>query len=162
MNNSRIIDANELSKNVLKWMPKDSCGKQEKEFPFEQDIVVSMMMEIEEAPTVNPEELPIVQELRAEIKKLNTEIASREQASIEEHGEVHYWQNKARDLEKKLAIAKNAQGYWIHNPSMDDMYYSCYICSQCGQQVSISNKQDAYQAMPYCHCGAKMIKEGKE
>lgn len=67
MSEQRLVDANELSKNVLKWMPQDPCGKQEDERPFEQDIVVSMMMEIEEAPAIDPETLPIVQELRRKL-----------------------------------------------------------------------------------------------
>lgn len=52
----RLIDADELRKNVLKWMPSDSCGKKEKEFPFETDICVSMIMEIDETPTIVPEQ----------------------------------------------------------------------------------------------------------
>ena len=48
----RLIDEAVLKKNVLKWMPNDPCGREEKEFPFETDICVSMMMEIEEQPTV--------------------------------------------------------------------------------------------------------------
>ena len=51
----RLIDADELRKNVLKWMPSDPCGKEEKEFPFETDICVSMIMEIDETPTIVPE-----------------------------------------------------------------------------------------------------------
>lgn len=47
-----LIDRKVLSGAVLKWMPPDPCGKEEKEFPFEEDICVSMMMEIEEQPTV--------------------------------------------------------------------------------------------------------------
>ena len=49
----RLIDADELMKKVKKWLPPDPCGVEEKEFPFETDICVSMLMEIEEAPTVN-------------------------------------------------------------------------------------------------------------
>ena len=52
----RLIDADELRKNVLKWMPSDPCGKEEKEFPFETDICVSMIMEIDETPTIVPEQ----------------------------------------------------------------------------------------------------------
>lgn len=52
----RPIDADELRKNVLKWMPSDPCGKEEKEFPFETDICVSMIMEIDETPTIEPEQ----------------------------------------------------------------------------------------------------------
>ena len=48
----RLIDEAMLRKSVLKWMPNDPCGREEKEFPFEEDICVSMMMEIEEQPTV--------------------------------------------------------------------------------------------------------------
>ena len=33
-------------------MPPDPCGREEKEFPFETDICVSMMMEIEEQDAV--------------------------------------------------------------------------------------------------------------
>lgn len=47
-----LIDRKVLSSAVLKWMPPDPCGKEEKEFPFGEDICVSMMMEIEEQPTI--------------------------------------------------------------------------------------------------------------
>ena len=48
----RLIDETILKQSVLKWLPKDPCGVEEKEMPFEEDICVSMMMEIEEQPTV--------------------------------------------------------------------------------------------------------------
>lgn len=51
----RAIDADELKKCVLKWLPQDPCGKEEKEKPFETDICVSMLMEIDEQPTIQPE-----------------------------------------------------------------------------------------------------------
>ena len=47
----RLIDADELMEKVKKWLPSDPCGREEKEFPFETDICVSMLMEIAEAPT---------------------------------------------------------------------------------------------------------------
>ena len=47
-----LIDRDELKKDILKWLPPDPCGKEEKEFPFETDICVSMMMEIEEQDAV--------------------------------------------------------------------------------------------------------------
>lgn len=50
----RLIDADELEEKVLKWMPPDPYGIEEKECPFETDIVASLMMEIEEAPTIEP------------------------------------------------------------------------------------------------------------
>lgn len=51
----RLVDADALKRKVLKWMPSDPCGIEEKEFPFEADIVASLMMEIEEAPTIEAE-----------------------------------------------------------------------------------------------------------
>ena len=52
----RAIDADELKKCVLKWLPEDPCGKQEKEMPFETDICVSMLMEIDKQPTIQPKQ----------------------------------------------------------------------------------------------------------
>lgn len=51
----RLIDADALRASVLKWLPPDPCGQEEKEYPFETDICVSMLQEIEEAPTIEPE-----------------------------------------------------------------------------------------------------------
>lgn len=43
-----LIDKDELTKCVLKWMPPDPCGIEEREYPFETDICVSLLQEIEE------------------------------------------------------------------------------------------------------------------
>lgn len=51
----RLIDADELMEKVKKWLPPDPCGVEEKEIPFETDICVSMLMEIEDAPTITYE-----------------------------------------------------------------------------------------------------------
>lgn len=61
---SRLIDADELKKCVLKWLPQDPCGREEKEFPFETDICVSMLMEIDEQPTITsePHWIPVTKE----------------------------------------------------------------------------------------------------
>ncbi len=61
----RAIDADELNKCVLKWLPQDPCGKEEKEMPFETDICVSMLMEIDEQPTIQPEPhwIPVTERL---------------------------------------------------------------------------------------------------
>lgn len=47
-----LIDRDALKNAVLKWMPSDPCGVEEKERPFETDICVSMMQEIEEQAAV--------------------------------------------------------------------------------------------------------------
>ena len=52
----RLIDADALKNSVLKWLPPDPCGQEEKEYPFETDICVSMMQEIEDAPTIESEQ----------------------------------------------------------------------------------------------------------
>ena len=49
---AKLIDAKELKNKVLKWLPPDPCGIEEKEYPFETDICVSMLMEIDDAPTI--------------------------------------------------------------------------------------------------------------
>lgn len=51
----RLIDADALMSSVLKWLPPDPCGQEDKEYPFETDICVSMLQEIAEAPTIEPE-----------------------------------------------------------------------------------------------------------
>lgn len=48
----RLGDLDELKKKVLAWLPSDPCGQEEKEFPFETDICVSMLMEIEDTKTI--------------------------------------------------------------------------------------------------------------
>lgn len=53
----RLIDADVLKDKVLNWMPSDPCGIAEKEHPIETDIVVSLMMEIEESPTIDAVEV---------------------------------------------------------------------------------------------------------
>lgn len=47
-----LIDRKVLSNSVLKWLPPDPCGDEYRERPFETDICVSMMMEIEEQDAV--------------------------------------------------------------------------------------------------------------
>lgn len=47
-----LIDKAKLKESVLKWLPPDPCGIEEKEYPYETDICVSMVLEIEEQPTV--------------------------------------------------------------------------------------------------------------
>lgn len=60
----RLIDADALKNKVLEWMPSDPCEIEEKEIPFETDIVVSLMMEIEEAPTIEqPIWIPCIERL---------------------------------------------------------------------------------------------------
>ncbi len=49
----RLIDADALRKSVLEWLPSDPCGRPEAEHPFETDICISMLQEIDDAPTID-------------------------------------------------------------------------------------------------------------
>ena len=48
---SRLIDADLLKDNVLKWLPKDMDELNDSGIPPIENLVVSLMMEIEEQPT---------------------------------------------------------------------------------------------------------------
>lgn len=92
---SRLIDADELRKCVLKWLPQDPCGIEEKERPFETDLCVSMLMEIDEQPTIQsePHWIPVTERLPKEkdagiLKKLGTSKRSEYVlATVEVKGE---------------------------------------------------------------------------
>lgn len=47
----RIIDADSLVRNIKKW--EKYIGNYEKEIPYNEDIYVSIMMTIEDEPTVD-------------------------------------------------------------------------------------------------------------
>lgn len=53
----RIIDADRLRNKVIEWMPPDPCGIEERSFPYETDVAVSLIMEIDEAPTIRTKEV---------------------------------------------------------------------------------------------------------
>ena len=36
-----------------------------------------------------------------------------------------------------------------------------YKCSECGRTVRDDTEYDVYKDYPYCHCGAKMRKDGE-
>lgn len=97
---SRLIDADELKKCVLKWLPQDPCGREEKEFPFETDICVSMLMEIDEQPTITPELhwIPVTERLpEKDGEYLTTWIDAQKKLCVNvflvENG-VWYWNQK--------------------------------------------------------------------
>ena len=52
MAEQRLIDANELMKNVLQWMPRDQSDLADSAIPPIENLTVSLLMEIEEAPTI--------------------------------------------------------------------------------------------------------------
>lgn len=85
----------------------------------------SFLASIDEQPTIDPETLPIVQQLREELEnkklelrsmraaanslkihlqKLNTEISDREQCSIEQHAEIHQYRDELKNLQAKYEV----------------------------------------------------------
>ena len=51
---TRLIDADLLEKEIYKWMPKDQETWMESDLPPIENLVVSIMMTIQEQPTVEP------------------------------------------------------------------------------------------------------------
>ena len=49
----RLIDADLLEKEIYKWMPKDQETWMDSEIPPIENLVVSIMMTIQEQPTVD-------------------------------------------------------------------------------------------------------------
>lgn len=47
-------------------------------------------------------------------------------------------------------------GRWIYEETQYKI--SSYRCSECGRHVLYESKSDVCEAYPYCHCGAKMLK----
>jgi hypothetical protein len=54
----RLIDADLLEKEIYKWMPKDQETWMSSDIPPIEDLVVSIMMTIQEQPTVDA--VPVV------------------------------------------------------------------------------------------------------
>lgn len=52
----RLGDLDKLKENFIKWLPKEGEDFLSNIHPIE-NIVISAIMEIEEAPTINPEDL---------------------------------------------------------------------------------------------------------
>lgn len=52
MSERRLIDANELMKNVLQYMPRDQSDLADSAIPPIENLTVSLLMEIEEAQTI--------------------------------------------------------------------------------------------------------------
>ena len=49
----RLIDADALEKAIYEWMPKDQSTWMDSDLPPIENLVVSIMMTIQEQPTVN-------------------------------------------------------------------------------------------------------------
>lgn len=52
-----LIDREELEKSILKWLPSEDYDPERSRLRFDEDLVVSLMMEIEEQPTIDAVEV---------------------------------------------------------------------------------------------------------
>lgn len=96
----RLIDADALRESVLKWLPHDPCGVEENEYPYETDICVSMLMEIEDAPTIEtePNWIPCSERLpEAEKKKYWVCTNSGYQCQCRWTNINHFWTDLTTD-----------------------------------------------------------------
>ena len=75
--------------------------------------------------------------------------------------------DKKRYEEHKLVLELLDQepkiGHWIYRTSDDYLgeLNRYYECSECGRTVGDA-VGDIYTEYPYCHCGAKMVKDGEK
>lgn len=53
-----LIDREELKKSILKWLPSEDYDPEKSGLRFDEDLVISLMMEIEEQPTIDA--VPVV------------------------------------------------------------------------------------------------------
>ena len=56
-------------------------------------------------------------------------------------------------------VVVQKQGEWEYEFNLDGSNF--YRCSVCERQEVLLEKEDIYEFCPYCHCGAKMVKEDK-
>lgn len=75
---------------ALKALPESSTKK---------DVLRLLRM----MPILDQEDFPIVKELRAQVEKMDIEIADREKCSIEQHAEIHEYRDEIRGLRAKIA-----------------------------------------------------------
>lgn len=88
----RLGDLDEL-KNEFEWLESVVCECQ-------KDSVRDSIQRVENAPTIDPETLPIVQELRKELewvtKERNAAIKDLKECAVENYMECNYCKNEIK------------------------------------------------------------------
>lgn len=63
---------------------------------------------------------------------------------------------------KRMVEKVRPTGKWeeiaTNPPFLDHRFY---ICSECGREIDVIIPDESLDDYPYCHCGARMIKEGE-
>lgn len=104
-----LIDADELKKEAVPYV-RGTYGYSAKI----EDWAI-LVSDINKFPTIDPESLPIVKQLREEIDKLNSEIKDRERYSIEQHSAIHQYRDDLRIAKKELEIATKERSMAIEH-----------------------------------------------
>lgn len=94
----RLIDADELIKQIGKWMPEDPCGREQTvEEIVAADIAASVCMEIEEMPTAFDKEKAIEELQKCADDSYDTWSAID---SEQDFGEAMAYKNAIKIIEK--------------------------------------------------------------
>ena len=91
----RLIDADALEKAIYEWMPKDQETYMDSEIPPIENLVVSIMMTIQEQPTVEAIPVEFIKDLHKEAIEYRDHFDS-------------FWQAPAWDRADNQAIGINS------------------------------------------------------
>lgn len=69
--------------------------------------------------------------------------------------------DKIREL-PRVTPQETIKGHWIKEESICGWDGHSYQCSECGRSIHLDTEMEDLEDYPYCHCGAKMDKEGEE
>lgn len=126
MKEQRLIDANAFEEKMKKT-----------------SRYFSVVHDIREMPTIDPETLPIVNELRAKLSQYEREAEHWKECYVKVVNER--W--------------KQHHAHWEINKSMSSAYDTVFKCSACGKEISVNGIWELnkfIEKYPYCSCGAKM------
>ena len=64
---------------------------------------------------------------------------------------------------KRMVEKTRPQGKWeeIKSNPPEFLGHRFYICSKCGREIDVITPGESLDDYPYCHCGARMIKEAE-
>jgi chromosome segregation ATPase len=76
-----------------------------------------------------------IESLQAQLTKQDAEISDRERAHIEQHAEVHYWRDKARQVEAQLTESQHRE-----RAAIQDIHICCATCAHCAKPTCPGGK----------------------
>lgn len=109
------------------------------------EIATNRIMEIiDNAPTVDVQELDTVKELKQQIARKESEI------------------NEAVKVIAKLVYKERPTGEWEEIESSSDIGHRFYHCSVCNRFLDVMTADgETLEDYPFCHCGADMRKQSE-